>query len=190
MTEARIGTRRGLILDRDGVVNHDTGYLHRIEDCRFVDGIFDMTKAFAAHGFAVVIATNQSGIGRGYYGEAEFATLTAWMKEEFARHGVAIAAVYHCPDHPTEGVGAYRRENPWRKPGPGMMVQAAQDLGLDLARSWCVGDKPTDIAAGRAAGMGMLVLYDPAAPAAERRGDYWVVPRLAEVAALLAAEPG
>ncbi len=182
------GGRRGLILDRDGVVNHDSAYLHRIEECRFVDGIFEMTAAFAARGFAIVIATNQSGIGRGLYTEADFAALMEWMGGEFRRRGVTLAGVYHCPDHPTEGVGRYRRANPWRKPGPGMLLQAAADLGLDLARSWTVGDKASDIEAGRAAGVGQLVCYDPAAPAVVRRGDFWVVPRLADVTELLAAE--
>jgi D-glycero-D-manno-heptose 1,7-bisphosphate phosphatase len=182
--------RRGLILDRDGVVNVDSGYLHRIEACRFVDGIFAMTAAFAARGFAIVIATNQSGIGRGIYTEADFATLMAWMRDEFRHHGVELAGTYHCPDHPTEGIGRYRRANPWRKPGPGMLLQAAEDLGLDLARSWTVGDQPSDIEAGRAAGVGTLVCYDPAAPRVERREDVWVVPRLSDVAALLKAEEG
>ena len=105
------GTGRGLILDRDGVINEDSGYLHGIEECRFVDGIFDLTAAFAARGFAIVIASNQSGIGRGFYTEADFERLMAWMTGEFARRGVAVAGVYHCPDHPTEGVGRYRRAN-------------------------------------------------------------------------------
>jgi D-glycero-D-manno-heptose 1,7-bisphosphate phosphatase len=182
---AASGARRGLILDRDGVINHDTGYLHRIEDCRFVEGIFAMSAAFAARGFAIVIATNQSGIGRGLYGEAEFNRLMDWMRGEFANHGVAIAGIYHCPDHPTAGLGAHRRDNPWRKPGPGMLLQAAKDLSLDLARSWTVGDKRGDMEAGRAAGVGMLVLYDPAAAGVARERDVWVVPRLAEVTALL-----
>ena len=181
-------SRRALILDRDGVINHDLGYVHRIEDCRFIDGIFAMAKAFAERGFAIVIATNQAGIGRGLYGEAEYDALRDFIAAEFGRHGVAIAAAYHCPDHPTEGVGRYRRENPWRKPGPGMILQAAIDLGLDLAGSWMVGDKESDIAAGRAAGGGRLLRYDPAAPSVERREDFWVIPRLADAAALLAAE--
>jgi D-glycero-D-manno-heptose 1,7-bisphosphate phosphatase len=180
--------RRALILDRDGVINHDSGYLHRIEECRFIDGIFEMASAFATEGFVIVVATNQSGIGRGYYGEADFEKLMAWMKGEFARHGAPLAAVYHCPDHPTEGLGAYRRDSPWRKPRPGMLLQAAADLGLDLSRSWCVGDKMQDIEAGRAAGVGTLVLFDPAAPTTERNEDYWIVPRLAEATALLRAE--
>lgn len=182
------GTGRGLILDRDGVVNEDSGYLHRIEDCRFVAGIFELTAGFAARGFVIVIASNQSGIGRGYYTEADFERLMGWMKAEFARRGVAIAGVYHCPDHPTEGVGRYRRANPWRKPGPGMLLQAARDLDLDLARSWTVGDKMTDIEAGRAAGVGTLVRYDPLAPAVARCQDFWVVPRLEAAVELLAKE--
>lgn len=179
------GLRRALILDRDGVVNHDDGYVHRMAECRFVDGVFAMAAAFAAHGFALVIATNQSGIGRGLFGEPEFTTLMDGVRVEFAAHGAPIDAVYHCPDHPTEGRGPYRRDNDWRKPKPGMLLQAAADLALDLSRSWCVGDKLTDIEAGRAAGVGTLVLFDPAAGEVERRADYWVVPRLDRVAWLL-----
>jgi D-glycero-D-manno-heptose 1,7-bisphosphate phosphatase len=182
------GGRLALILDRDGVINQDTGYVHRIDDCHFIDGIFAMTAAFAKRGFAIVIATNQAGIGRGFYGEADFAALMGWMRGEFARHGVTIAAIYHSPDHPTEGIGDFRRESTWRKPGPGMILQAAADLSLDLARSWMVGDKPHDIEAGRAAGVGTLIRYDSAAPQAERREDFWLVTRLDEVTAMLAAE--
>jgi D-glycero-D-manno-heptose 1,7-bisphosphate phosphatase len=184
------GTGRGLILDRDGVVNEDGGYLHRIEDCRFVDGIFELAAAFAARGFTVLIASNQSGIGRGYYTEADFERLMGWMKAEFARRGVVLAGVYHCPDHPTEGLGPHRRANPWRKPGPGMLLQAARDFDLDLGRSWTVGDQMSDIEAGRAAGVGTLVRYDPLAPEVARCQDFWVVPRLAAVTDLLARESG
>jgi D-glycero-D-manno-heptose 1,7-bisphosphate phosphatase len=180
--------RRGLILDRDGVVNHDTGYLHRIAECRFTEGVFEMAAAFAARGFLMVIATNQSGIGRGLFGEAEHAALMDWMRDEFARRGVTLAAVYHCPYHPTAGIGRYRRDHPWRKPAPGMLLQAAADLSLDLARSWCIGDRAGDIDAGRAAGVGTLIRYDPLAPRVERCDDYWIVPRLDAATALLQRE--
>ena len=110
--------RRGLILDRDGVINHDPGYLHRIEECRFIDGIFAMTRSFVEAQFAVVIATNQSGIGRGIYSEDDFRLLMDWMSGEFTRHGVDLAGIYHCPFHPTEGIGAYRRDSDCRKPRP------------------------------------------------------------------------
>jgi D-glycero-D-manno-heptose 1,7-bisphosphate phosphatase len=136
-----------------------------------------------ASGLAVV--TNQAGIGRGYYGEAEFCVLMDWMKGEFARAGAPLAGIYHCPYHPTDGIGDYRRDSEYRKPRPGMLLQAAADLGLDLTRSWCVGDKESDIEAGRAAGIGTLVLFDAAAASLERHGDYWVVPDLASVVALL-----
>ena len=183
--------RRGLLLDRDGVINHDSGYVGRVADCRFIDGIFALTQAFAAQGFVIVIVTNQSGIGRGYYSEADFAELMTWMRGEFARYGVEIAAVYHCPDHPTEGIGRYRRDTPWRKPGPGMFLRAAADLSLDPARSWTIGDKPSDIAAGRAANIGTLVLLDPTADGTARDGDVWIVPTLAAATELLHSQaPG
>src|SRR5579871_3448021 len=180
--------RRALFLDRDGVINEDTGFLHEIAACRFVDGIFELVGRFTAAGFVPVIVTNQSGIGRGYYTEAAFQSFMAWMRAEFARRGAPIAAVYHCPDHPTEGRGPYRRESPRRKPGPGMFQEAARELGLDLARSWSIGDKPSDLEAGRAAGVGTLVHYDPLVSRVQRCEDYWVVPRLADVGALLAGE--
>jgi D-glycero-D-manno-heptose 1,7-bisphosphate phosphatase len=190
MAAAHAKGRRALFLDRDGVVNEDTGFLHRIDECRFVDGIFALSAGFAARDFALVIATNQSGIGRGYFSEADFAALMEWMRGEFRRHGVALAAVYHCPDHPTAGQGAYRRDNPWRKPGPGMMLQAAADLSLDLARCWSIGDRPRDAEAARAAGIGTIVHYDPGTGAVMRQGDLWVVPRLADVLGLIAVAEG
>lgn len=177
-----------MILDRDGVVNHDIGFLHRSEGCRFIDGIFDLARAFAARGFALVIATNQSGIGRGIFGEDDFATFMRWMEAEFERQGAPLAAVYHCPFHPTEAIGPYRQDSAWRKPRPGMLLQAAAIFGLDLARSWCIGDRTSDIEAGRAAGVGTLVLLDATAVAVARAGDYWIVPDLAAVSSLLAAE--
>jgi len=182
--------RRGLILDRDGVINEDGGYVYEIAKCRFIDGIFDLASGFAARGFIIAIVTNQSGIGRGHYTEADFRDFMRWMTDEFTRHGVSIAGVYHCPDHPTEGIGPYRRHSPRRKPGPGMFLEAARDLGLDLARSWTVGDTMTDIEAGRAAGVGTLVRYDPLAPELARCDDFWVAPRLGLVTELLARETG
>jgi D-glycero-D-manno-heptose 1,7-bisphosphate phosphatase len=180
--------RRGLLLDRDGVINVDTGYPHRISECRFVAGIFDLVRLFADHGFVIAILTNQAGIGRGYFGEAEFAELMSWMLDQFSARGIDIARIYHCPDHPTEGVGVYRRENPWRKPGPGMFLQAAADLSLDLPQSWTIGDKASDIEAGRAAGVGTLIRFDHKAGRTVRDGDVWRVPDLAAIADLLRRE--
>jgi len=178
--------RAGLLLDRDGVVNEDTGYLHRVEDCRFIDGVFEMVRAFVERGFAVAIVTNQSGIGRGLFGVEQFEHLMAWMRGEFERRGTSLDGVYHCPDHPTAGIGEFRRENPWRKPGPGMLLQAAADLELDLARSWCVGDRTSDIAAGQAAGVGMLVRLDRENGSGFHQADgHWVAGSHAAIVQLL-----
>jgi D-glycero-D-manno-heptose 1,7-bisphosphate phosphatase len=175
--------RRALILDRDGVINVDTGYLHRIKDCVFINGIFELVQAFYERAFTIIIATNQAGIAHGYYGEAEFELLMDWMCQQFAGK---ISAVYHCPDHP-QGLGVYRRENPWRKPGAGMLLQAALDYNLDLTRSWMVGDKETDVEAARRAKIGHIIFLDPATTITVRKNDYWQVPSLAAVTALLSA---
>jgi D-glycero-D-manno-heptose 1,7-bisphosphate phosphatase len=168
---------RALFLDRDGVVNRDGGYVHRIAEFEFIPPIFELCRLAAALGYTLVIVTNQSGIARGLYGEAEYQDLTAWMLGRFRDEGIAIAAVYHCPYHPTEGVGAFRREHPWRKPQPGMLLEAAREHDLDLARSILIGDQPSDIAAARAAGIGRAILIAPGGAAAE--GAHRVVPSLA-----------
>ena len=153
-----------LFLDRDGVINADHGYVHRPEQFEFVAGIFELTR-FWSNDLArpIVVTTNQSGIGRGYFDESAFAALTRWMCARFVAEGVQIARVYHCPYHPEHGVGGYRRDHPWRKPNPGMILQAAVDLDLDLARSALVGDKMSDVEAGAAAGIGLRILVRPQA---------------------------
>ena len=142
-----------LFLDRDGVINVDHDYVHKIEDFDFVPGIFDLTR-FAADelGWPIVVVTNQSGIGRGLFDEAAFARITEWMLARFETAGTPLARVYHCPYHPEHGLGAYRQDHPWRKPKPGMLLQAAADLDIDLARSVMIGDRPQDMEAGRRPG--------------------------------------
>lgn len=173
---------KALFLDRDGVINREKDYVHRVEDFEFVDGIFELCRAAQAQGYLPVVITNQSGIGRGYYSEAQFQELTAWMKREFALHGVEIARVYHCPYHPDAGIGEYRAESFDRKPNPGMILRAEQDLDLDLARSVLVGDRKSDMQAGEAAGVGCRVLLRTghSEPGAERLA-HRVVERLTDV---------
>jgi D-glycero-D-manno-heptose 1,7-bisphosphate phosphatase len=103
------------------------------------------------------VITNQAGIGRGYYTEADFQRLTDWMLGEFRKRDIELGRVYHCPYHPTEGIGAYRQESRDRKPNPGMILKAQQDFGLDLARSVLIGDKDSDMAAGRSGGIRHLL---------------------------------
>jgi D-glycero-D-manno-heptose 1,7-bisphosphate phosphatase len=149
--------RKALFLDRDGVINVDRHHVHRIEDFEFLPGIFELCATAAKTGYLLVVVTNQAGIGRGLYTEADFQRLTAWMVDVFRQRGIEIARVYHCPYHPTAGIGEYRRESFDRKPNPGMLLRARDELGLDLSRSVFIGDKDSDMAAGRAAGVGRLL---------------------------------
>ncbi|HYG85787.1 MAG TPA: HAD family hydrolase [Azospirillum sp.] len=149
---------KALLLDRDGVVNVDHGYVGEVERFAFVDGIFDLTRRAVDRGYRVAVITNQAGIARGYYTEADFQVLTRWMVEAFERRGIPIAAVFYCPYHGIGSVAAYARESFWRKPNPGMILEAQRRFDLDLARSVFVGDQPTDMAAARAAGVGIRVL--------------------------------
>lgn len=150
--------RRAVFLDRDGVVNVDHGYVFRREDFEFVDGVLPAAARLAQHGFVLVMVTNQSGIGRAMYTEADFAVLTAWMKLQFADAGAPLAGVYFCPHHPVHAQGAYKIDCDCRKPGPGMLLQAARELDLDLSRSAMFGDKRDDMEAARAAGVPVRVL--------------------------------
>jgi D-glycero-D-manno-heptose 1,7-bisphosphate phosphatase len=146
-----------LFLDRDGVVNVDTGYAHHPDQIEFVDHIFDVVAAATRAGYKVFIITNQAGIGRGYYTEAQFHALTRWIGEQFAVAGGAIERTYFCPHHPEHGIGEYRRQCQCRKPQPGMLLQAASDYDIDLAHSLFVGDKRSDMQAGQRAGVGTLL---------------------------------
>jgi D-glycero-D-manno-heptose 1,7-bisphosphate phosphatase len=142
-----------LFLDRDGVIKQEIGYLHKKEDIVWVEGIFDLCRLAVDLGYKLVVVTNQAGIGRGLYSQAQFDTLTDWMKQQFHAQGAPLSEVYCCPYHPEHGLGDYRRDHEDRKPGPGMLLRAARDHDLDLAQSVLVGDRYTDIAAAQAAGL-------------------------------------
>jgi D-glycero-D-manno-heptose 1,7-bisphosphate phosphatase len=156
--------RRALFLDRDGVINVDHGYVHRVEQVKFLPGIFELAR-FASRElrWPLVVVTNQAGIGRNYYDEAAFQSLTEWMRAQFEAQEAPISRVYHCPYHPEFGIGKYRLDHPWRKPKPGMFLQAAKDLDLDLLACALVGDTMNDIYAGAAAGVGLRIRLDAAA---------------------------
>ena len=154
--------RPALLLDRDGVINIEKDYVYQISDFEFVDGIFDLCQQASDSGMAIVVVTNQAGIGRGYYTESQFWALSDWMCDRFSEQGITIDALYFCPYHPKHGVGAYRCESYDRKPNPGMILRAQADLALDLEHSILVGDKVSDISAARAAGVGLTVILGSA----------------------------
>jgi len=148
-----------LFLDRDGVINVDHGYVHRPDQFEFVDGIFPLARFWANElRRPIVIVSNQSGIGRGYFDEKAYADLTRWMCDRFKAERAAIARVYHCPYHPVHGIGRYRCDHPWRKPNPGMILQAVADLALDPTRCVIVGNNVSDFEAGAAVGLGLRIL--------------------------------
>lgn len=180
--------RPALFLDRDGVINVDHAYVCRPEHFEFVDGIFELCRTARQRGYLIFVVTNQAGIGRGYYTEQDFLDLTDWMHEVFRAQGIVIDKVYFCPCHPECGIGQYKVESPFRKPGPGMLLQAAEEFGVDLAGSVLVGDKETDIQAGIAAGVTCNLLYAPSGLDAgiETRASS-VVNRLVDVGRFLAA---
>ena len=147
------GTRVAF-LDRDGVVNRDLGYVHRREQFEFLPGaIFGMRQLVRA-GFALIVVTNQSGIARGYYDTGAFNWLTAWMEKELAQAGAPLLAVYHCPHHPDGVIPSLAIHCHCRKPEPGMLLRARDEHGINMADSIMVGDKTSDIRAGKAAGVG------------------------------------
>ena len=150
--------RPAVFLDRDGVINQETGYVHKMDEFHFIDGVFEACRELGKAGYRLIVITNQAGIARGYYTEDDFHHLTKWMLDSFRRQAVEIDGVYYCPHHPVHGVGGYRRDCGCRKPASGMILRAAQDHRLDLRQSILVGDKVTDIEAGRAAGIGCCVL--------------------------------
>ena len=155
--------RKALFLDRDGVINVEKNYVFRIENFEFMPGIFDLCAIARRLDFLLIVITNQAGIGRGYYTEADFEQLTQWMVDQFSSRGINIDRVYHCPFHPTAGIGAYRQESYDRKPNPGMIMKAKEDFAIDLANSVIVGDKDSDLEAGHAAGIhyNLKLLHPP-----------------------------
>jgi D-glycero-D-manno-heptose 1,7-bisphosphate phosphatase len=157
---------KALFLDRDGIINVERDYVHKAADFTFVDGIFELCRAAERHGFLLVVITNQSGIARGLYTEEDFAAVTEWMIEKFASEGIAIAKVLYCPYHPEATIARYRCDHADRKPSPGMLLRARDELQLDLSASILIGDRLTDIEAGRRAGIRRLCLIPHTSAAA------------------------
>lgn len=134
-----------IFLDRDGTINVDKNYLYKIKDFEYIDGVLPALKRLEEYDFQLVIITNQSGIARGYYTEEEYANLNNWMIEDLKSRGIWIAGSYYCPHHPG-GLGKYGVSCICRKPNIELFRRAINELDIDVANSYAIGDKLRDIA--------------------------------------------
>lgn len=147
-----------IFLDRDGTINIDHGFVHEIDKFEFIDGAIEAMIELKKMGYALVIVTNQSGIGRGIYSEDQFLHLSEWMDWSLADRGIDLDGLYYCPHHPEAEIEEYRIECDCRKPKAGMLIEAQAHLAIDMSSSIMVGDKLADIQAGQAAKVGMNIL--------------------------------
>jgi D-glycero-D-manno-heptose 1,7-bisphosphate phosphatase len=153
MSEQSVLRRRAVFFDRDGVINEDLGYVHMPEQFRFLPGAPDAIRWLNQHGWLAIVATNQSGIGRGLYSEEDFLRLTRWIDQRLAEFGAHLDATYYCPHHPTEAQLPYRIDCQCRKPAPGMILRAIAEWQIDPARSLLIGNSQRDLLAAEAAGV-------------------------------------
>lgn len=161
--------RPALFLDRDGAIVEDTGYLHKVDDIVVIAGAAEVIAAANWRSIPVIMVTNQSGIARGYYGWDQFKSVQGAIVASLARGGGRIDAVYACPHHPQgKGILAHP-DHPARKPNPGMLLEAASALALDLKSSWLIGDKSDDIEAAKRAGIAGAFLVATGYGSAERQ---------------------
>ncbi len=144
---------KAIFMDRDGTININHGYVYRWEDFEFVNGAVDFIRIAKQNGFLVIVLTNQAGIARGYYTEADMHALHQRLNEELNKYGAQIDAFYFCPHHPTAGIGDYKIDCNCRKPKTGMLEQAIRDFDIDVNSSYFFGDKKSDIQCGEAMGV-------------------------------------
>lgn len=134
-----------IFLDRDGTINEDAGYTHKVSDWIWRPGAIEGLQKFCSAGWPLIVVSNQSGIGRGYYSWATLHRLEKWLDDRLAENGVKIAGWFYCPHLPEDNCSC-------RKPKPGLLLEAAKKLDIDLACSWMLGDKASDMQAGESAG--------------------------------------
>lgn len=160
-------SRKAAFVDRDGVLNEERAFVHRIEDFVLLPGAVDALRLLQAAGYLLVVVTNQSGIARGLYPESDYLALTEHIRQQLAAAGVSLDAVEYCPHLPDALVERYRLDCDCRKPKPGMLKRAMRALDIEAGASFLVGDRLSDIEAGRTAGVGRCFLVRTGYPLTE-----------------------
>ena len=135
-----------IFLDRDGVINKEVNYLHKIENFEFIEGVFDACLYFQNLKYKIIIISNQSGISRGYFNESDYKNLTEWMLGQFDKNGISILDIFYCPHGPESKCSC-------RKPKPGMFFDAKNKYNISMQNSWMIGDSESDIQAANTAGI-------------------------------------
>lgn len=151
--------RPAIIFDRDGVLNHDAGYTHRIEDFQWMSGAIEAIKLCNDRGWLVIVVTNQAGVARGFYDEAAVQSLHHWMQGQLREHGAHVDAFYYCPHHPDGAVSELAIACDCRKPEPGMLLKALGEWPIERDRAYLIGDKASDMEAARRAGIKGLMFH-------------------------------
>jgi len=164
--------KKCVFLDRDGNINVEKDYLHKIEDFEFEEGALEAIKIFNDLGYLVVVVTNQSGVARGYYSEKDVEILHGYLEEEVNKIGGHIDKFYYCPHHPEKGIGDYKKDCDCRKPNPGMFLRAKEDLDVDFENSIMVGDKISDVKGGLNLGMRSILVRTGHGKLEEKKVDF------------------
>jgi len=151
--QSTVAKRPAVFLDRDGTINLDKADVYRPDDFEWLPGAIEAIKRLNDAGIYVFVVTNQSGVARGFYGEAEVAHLHNWMQTKLAAFGAHIDDFRYCPYHPEAEIEAFKADHDWRKPAPGMILDLMAHWPVDSAQSLMIGDRDIDIEAGRAAGI-------------------------------------
>jgi D,D-heptose 1,7-bisphosphate phosphatase len=178
MTSSRSPGRPGILLDRDGTIIVDHGYVGTVDRVEFISGAADAIAAFNQAGLPVAVVTNQAGVARGLYGLDDVARVHRYIAEQLALHRAHIDLFLYCPYHPAGVVEAFARTSEDRKPRPGMAKAAEAALNLDLGASWVVGDRPEDIGLAEAVGASAIYVGSGLCP----RPGAWSFPSLAAAA--------